>query len=228
LPVWHPLLRTASLLRVGQQMAQHLIFLADGLADEEPCTTSPAQVLHLVAADLWQLRAELEIFDEPPRRDRWEAFRITRSHLARIAWEMGHRQTEDEDAMDPLRALAALRIEPTAHATLGRVGAQLATHFEEHAPEPRLADPLHASAIGPYCDLAHLATVLRQQQERTEGALKEQVATWASALEQEVQVLRLVVPERLEQDDSEITKTEIPVPRKAVQGVGSTGGFDDR
>jgi hypothetical protein len=214
LPVWHPLLRTASLLRVGQQMARDLIFLADGLA-EGPMVASPAEVVHLVATDLWDLCAELEIFDELPQQDRWEGYRVSRSYLVRLVSEMGFRRGSYEEPLDPLRALAALRIAESGRATLGRVGAQLAAHFEEHAPEPRLAEPMDASAIGVYCDVVFLATVLRQQEERTEGAYQAQMATWARILEEEAQVLRLVVPDLADGEDFEITKTEIPVPQEA-------------
>jgi hypothetical protein len=210
LPAWHPLLRTAALLRGGPQLAADLIFLTDGLA-ESPFVASPQEVVQLVAADLWQLRSELEIFDEAPRRDCWEAFRGTRRLLTQLAAEMGYRSRK-ENSLDPLRALSALRLAEGARTTVGRVGAQLAIYFEEHAPEPRLADPVNASAIGAYCDIAHLATVLRQQEERTEGPLQAQLAAWGHALEREARVLRLVVPP-LGEDDPEITKTEIPVPR---------------
>jgi hypothetical protein len=217
LPAWHPLLRTAALLRGGPQLAADLIFLADGLS-ENPMVASPREVVELVAADLWQLRSELEIFDEKPRRNRWEAFRGARRLLGGLAVEMGYR-TRGEESLDPLRALAALRLDDGARATVGRVGVQLAIYFEEYAPEPRLADPVNASAIGAYCDIAHLATVLRQQEERTDGPFQGQLATWARALEREAGVLRLVVPS-LEEEDPEITRTEIPVPR---EGEGCDG-----
>jgi hypothetical protein len=125
---------------------------------------------------------------------------------------MGHRPG-GEDSLDPLRALAALRMGEAARATLGRVGAHLAIHFEEHIPEPRFTDPVNASALGTCCDLAHLATVLRQQWERSDGHLRSNITTWAQILEREVEALRLVVPS-LEEEDLEITKTEIPVPRE--------------
>jgi hypothetical protein len=210
LPVWHPLLRTASLLRGGPRLAADLATLVDGLA-EAPRTTSPREVVALVAADLWQLCAELEIFEELPHQRRWEAFRETRGHLARLTREMDHRPGAD-DSLDPLRALAALRMGEGTRATLGRVGAHLAVHFEEHTPEPRLAEPAHASSIGACCDLAYLATVLRQQREHSDGHLRSKVTTWAQILEREAEVLRMVVPPR-EEEDFEITKTEIPVPR---------------
>jgi hypothetical protein len=42
--------------------------------------------------------------------------------------------------------------------------------------------------------------------------LQAEIAAWAVALEREVGVLRLVVPS-IEEEDQEITWTDIPVPR---------------
>ncbi len=94
-PAWHPLLRTASLLRLGRQEVDDLTFLVDALADtlaenpaRHPKPGSPQEVARMVAADLWQCRAELEIFDDMPDADAWRTFRDTRSHLTGLVAAM--------------------------------------------------------------------------------------------------------------------------------------------
>jgi hypothetical protein len=218
-PAWHPLLRTASLLRLGRQEVDDLMCLADALAGEPvrpPMASAPQEVTRMVAADLWQCRAELEIFDDMPEATAWQAFRDTRRHLTGLVAAM-HPPTGDGpgfgDTYNPLRALAALRIGEPARSALGRLGARAAEYFEDNPSGPRLMnDPLHAVAVGVHADLDYLLSVLRQQEERTDGPLQAEIAAWARTLERDVAVLRLVVPS-LEEGDQEITRTEIPVPR---------------
>jgi hypothetical protein len=216
LPAWHPLLRTGGLLHFHGDYARDVVFLADALADAAPRVASPQEVVELVATDLWQLCAEVEAFDEWPEEPSLEkVYPQTRKTMARLAREIAGEPTTLPDSMDPVRALAALRLAEPALGVLQRVGTRLAYHCAEHTASGAqgLREPVHASAIGAYCDIAHLATVLRQQEERTEGPMQGQLATWARTLEREAEVLRLVVPP-LEEDDPEITKTEIPVPRE--------------
>jgi hypothetical protein len=214
-PAWHPLLRTASLLRLGRQEVDDLMCLADSLA-ENLMATSPQDVARMVAADLWQCWAELEIFDDRPEASSWQAFRDTRRHLTGLVAAM-HPPTGGGpgfgDTYNPLRALAALRIGEPARSALGRLGARAAEFFEDNPSGPRLMnDLLHAVAVGVHADLDYLLSVLRQQEERTDGPLQAEIATWARTLEREVEVLRLVVPS-LGEEDQEVTWTEIPVPR---------------
>ena len=169
----------------------------------------------MVAADLWQCRAELEIFDDLPDADAWRGFRNTRSRLTRLVAEMrpaGGNGPSLGETYNPLRALAALRIGEPACGALGRLGGRAAEYFEDNPTGPRLMnDLLHAVAVGVHADLDYLLTVLRQQLERTEGPLQAEIAAWARTLERDVEVLRLVVPS-LEEEDQEITRTEIPIP----------------
>ena len=216
LPVWHPLLRTAGLLHFRLENARDLIFLAEALADEVHRVASPPEVLELVAMDLWQLRAEVEIFEEWPEEPSLEkVYPQTRKTLASVARQIASEPRSVDDSMDPVRALAALRLAEPGRGVLKRLGTHLAYYCAEHAARPWvLNQPGHASAIGAFCDLDYLATVLRQQEERTHGTLKAQTATWARTLEREVEVLRLVVPALPdEEEDSEITKTESPAPK---------------
>jgi len=218
-PAWHPLLRTASLLRLGRQEVDDLMCLADELAKNPVrplMASSPQDVARMVAADLWQCREELEIFDDMPDADVWRAFRDTRRHLADLVAAMrppGGDGPGLGESDNPLRALAALRISEPARSALGRLGGQVAEFFEDNPSGPRLMnDLLHAVAVGVHADLDYLLTVLRQQEERTDGPLQAEIAAWARTLEREVEVLRMVVPS-LEEEDQEITWTEIPVPR---------------
>jgi hypothetical protein len=218
-PAWHPLLRTASLLRLGRQEVDDLMCLADALAGEPvrpPMASAPQEVTRMVAADLWQCRAELEIFDDMPEATAWQAFRDTRRHLTGLVAAM-HPPTGDGpgfgDTYNPLRALAALRIGEPARSALGRLGARAAEFFEDNPCGRRLMnDLLHAVAVGVHADLDYLLSVLRQQVERTDGPLQAEIAAWARTLEREVGVLRLVVPS-IKEEDQEITWTEIPVSR---------------
>jgi len=218
-PAWHPLLRTASLLRLGRQEVDDLMCLADALAEEPvrpPMASAPQEVTRMVAADLWQCRAELEIFDDMPEATAWQAFRDTRHHLTVLVAAM-HPPTGERpgfgDTYNPLRALAALRIGEPARSALGRLGARAAEYFEDNPSGPRLMnDLLHAVAVGVHADLDYLLSVLRQQVERTDGPLQAEIATWVRTLEREVEVLRLVVPS-IKEEDQEITWTEIPVPQ---------------
>jgi hypothetical protein len=196
-----------------------LMCLADSLAENpvrQPTPGSPQEVARMVAADLWQCRAELEIFDDMPEATAWQAFRDTRRHLADLVAAM--RPPDGEgwglgDTYNPLRALAALRIGDPARSALGRLGGRAAEFIEDNPGGPRLMnDLLHAVAVGVHADLDYLAGVLRQQVERTDGPLQAEIAAWARTLERDVAVLRLVVPS-LEEGDQEITRTEIPVPR---------------
>ncbi len=220
-PAWHPLLRTAALLRLGRQEVDDLMCLADALA-ESLMAGSPQEVARMVAADLWQCRAELEIFDDMPDADEWQAFRDTRRQLIRLIAEMRPAGAEGAgfgDTYNPLRALAALRIGEPARSALGRLGGRAAEFFEDNPCGPRLMnDLLHAVAVGVHADLDYLAGVLRQQVERTDGPLQAEIAAWVRTLEREVEVLRLVVPS-IEEEDQEITRTEIPVPRDR-EGLG--------
>jgi len=214
-PAWHPLLRTASLLRLGRQEVDDLMCLADSLA-ENLMANSPEEVTQMVAADLWQCRTELEIFDDMPEASSWQAFRATRRHLTGLVAAM-HPPTGGGpglgDTYNPLRALAALRIGEPARGALGRLGARAAEFFEDNPCGPRLMnDLLHAVAVGVHADLDYLLSVLRQQVERTDGPLRAEIAAWAGVLEREVGVLRLAVPS-IEEEDQEVTWTEIPVPR---------------
>jgi len=218
-PAWHPLLRTASLLRLGRQEVDDLMCLADELAKNPVrplMASSPQDVTRMVAADLWQCRAELEIFEDMPDANEWRAFRDTRLHLADLVAAM--RPPDGEgwglgDTYNPLRALAALRIGEPARSALGRLGGRAAEFFEDNPSGPRLMnDLLHAVAVGVHADLDYLLSVLRQQVERTDGPLQAEIAAWARTLEREVEVLRLVVPS-IEEEDQEITWTEIPVPQ---------------
>ena len=170
----------------------------------------------MVAADLWQCRTELEIFDDMPEASSWQAFRDTRRHLTGLVAAM-HPPTGDApgfgDTYNPLRALAALRIGEPARRALGRLGGRAAEYFEDNPSGPRLMnDLLHAVAVGVHADLDYLLGVLRQQLERTDGPLQAEIAAWARTLEREVEVLRLVVPS-IKEEDQEITRTEIPIPR---------------
>jgi hypothetical protein len=213
-PAWHPLLRTASLLRLGRQEVDDLICLADSLA-ENLMAGSPQDVARMVAADLWQCWAELEIFDDMPEATAWQAFRATRRHLTDLLAAMhpaGGGGPGFGDTYNPLRALAALRIGEPARSALGRLGGRAAEFFEDNPGDPRLMnDLLHAVAVGVHADLDYLLGVLRQQLERTDGPLRAEIAAWVGTLERDVEVLRLAVPS-LEEDDQEITRTEIPVP----------------
>jgi hypothetical protein len=196
-----------------------LMCLADALAENpvRPLMAgSPLEVTRMVAADLWQCRAELEIFEDMPDADEWRAFRDTRRHLTGLVAAM-HPPTGEGpglgDTYNPLRALAALRIGEPTRSALGRLGGQAAEFFEDNPGGPRLMnDLLHAVAVGVHADLDYLAGVLRQQVERTDGPLQVEIAAWARTLEREVGVLRLVVPS-IKEEDQEITWTEIPVPQ---------------
>jgi hypothetical protein len=218
-PAWHPLLRTASLLRLGRQEVDDLMCLADALAGEPvrpPMASAPQEVARMVAADLWQCRAELEIFEDMPEATAWQAFRDTRRHLTGLVAAM-HPPTGGGPALgdtyNPLRTLAALRIGEPARGALGRLGARAAEYFEDNPCGPRLMnDLLHAVAVGVHADLDYLLSVLRQQVERTDGPLQAEITAWVRTLEREVGVLRLVVPS-IEEEDQEITWTEIPVPQ---------------
>jgi hypothetical protein len=220
-PAWHPLLRTASLLRLGRQEVDDLMCLADELAKNPVrplMASSPQEVARMVAADLWQCRAELEIFDDMRDADEWRAFRDTRRHLTGLVAAM-HPPTGGGpgfgDTYNPLRALAALRIGEPTRSALGRLGARAAEYFEDNPSGPRLMnDLLHAVAVGVHADLDYLLSVLRQQVERTDGPLKAEITAWVRTLEREVEVLRLVVPS-IKEEDQEITWTEIPVPDTA-------------
>jgi len=212
LPVWHPLLRTGGLLHFNIEYARDLMFLADALADEEPRRASPREVLDLVALDLWQLWAEVEVFDEWPEEPSLQkVYPETRKTLASVARQIAGEPRAVDDSMDPVRALAALRMAEPGRSVLKRLGTDLAYCRTEHTPRV-LKEPAHGSAIGAYCDLDYLATVLRQQEERTDGTLKAEIATWAHTLEREVRRLHPVIPSIPDEEDLEITRPEIPVP----------------
>ena len=218
-PIWHPLLRTASLLRLGRQEVDDLMGLADAVASvgvERPMVCSPQDVAKMVAADLWQCHQELEIFVDLPTASEWEAFRVTRSHLAHLVGAMRPAGADGPglgNSYDPLRSLAALRLEEPGRSALARLGGRVAEFFETNSPSPRLVDDLlHAVAAGVHADLDYLLSVLRQQLGRTGGSFQEAISRWVGALERDVEVLRQAVPS-IEEEDQEVTWTDIPVPQ---------------
>jgi|GEM_PF-1644344 len=216
-PVWHPLLRTASLLRLGGGEAEALMCLAEALASPDPPPQTPLDILDLVAADLRQCRRELEIFDDPAIGATGEDLRVTRSYLTRIIQEMKFLEKNPpgaEDARNPVRSLAAARIPGEPLAALGQLGGVVAAFYEEAAPPPRLvADPLWAITAGVVCDLGYLAGVLREQAGRCAGGLRGELTRWVEILEKELDILRITLPGTRESGaDQAVTRDEIPVP----------------
>lgn len=218
--VWHPLLRSASLLRLDSRHARDLTEVADGLSQGIVGVWSPVDVCGLVALDLRQCLAETEIFVEPGFESPYgKEIRAMRATVGRIVPEMGHLGASPgaTDIRDPLRAVARIWLQAEVYVALGRLGATVAEAFEEggraDVPAP---DTAWSAAAGVTCDLSFLAVVLREQAARCVGELMPAMESWADSLMHEVRSLEFALPAEPEASPQEITRPEIPVVHEGV------------
>jgi len=223
-PLWHPYLRTAALLRLSRQAAVDLMLLVDSLAEKRVAELAHDHFIGPAAEDLAHSVAVLESFTDPPGRTDPFAVdvQVIRGYLSEVIGELeklnGIRGTL-RDPHSPLRAMFALATSEILTDCVGRIGARVVMSFEEGSREERLVENLPwALAAGVVCDLSLIAQQLRAAAANLVNITPwqgEKVEGLASIVERQGERLREFLP-LLQEGWEGDTLVDVPIPGQSA------------
>ena len=222
IPLWHPYLRTAAVLRLSREHAQALVTLTEALAAlEPPRTATLRECIRLAVRDLYQCFLELEFLEpggdasvpETERslhrtllkvRPRLETLTSLLNRWARLDLRL-------EDSTNPVRAAVERRMPTAVAEALGGIASQAARNMAHCAEvRPLVDDVTWAAAAGVICDGLLIAGELREAATVSAEATRI-LARVAGALEGEARKVLYVLPAR-QPDERCLVETDVEVP----------------
>lgn len=226
-PLWHPYLRTAALLRLPRQMAVDLMLLADHLSQGGKISQlPPARFIGPAAVDLNYCVAALEYFTDgrTPAETYDGEFLVIRGYLVQVIGaleELNGIEGTLRDPRGPVRAIFALTASQALCDAFAHLGSRVVASYEEGHYIPRLVENVEwALVAGVLCDLSLTAQQLHAAAQKTAGAgswQRQRCRHLAEIVERQVERLAQLLP-GLEDGGEEETLVDFPLPE---DGEGS-------